>query len=334
MQTNNAPAYNVKIGGMEFTQTKPQGLEHLTIEDDLEKIGRAEFSFRSGGGANAAFSNFQVGGTVEVKVGGGDRLMFSGTITEVNHGKAKGANTCIVVAMDPLYKAATTQSERTWEEKTDGDIVKEVLGNYPMGTVDATDFTNKYMHQRNEKDYAFLRRLASRNGYFLYCNEGKIDFVKPQQGSGGLEITKDNVIDFNYENTPKQIPSNVIVEGWDYNTKQKVVGNASEGDVIKIGSGELALGDSERKIVDSQVSDQAMAKTMAVAELNRLARTAVRGTCTVQGTPELHAGVLMKITQQQAGHNPEVMVVSARHRVSNKSGLVTQVTFCSNTKPK
>ena len=54
----------------------------------------------------------------------------------------------------------------------------------------------------------------------------------------------------------------------------------------------------------------------------------------VSGELRVLAGALMKISQQQTTANPEVMVVSARHRVSNKTGLVTQVTFCSNTKPK
>lgn len=341
MQTNNAPAYNVKIDGKTFTQQNPQGLELLRIEDNLEMIGRAEFTFKSAGGTNAPWSSFKVGGAVEVKVGGGSRKMFVGKITEVNHGNASGSNNVTVVAMDPLHEAAATRKTRTWEDKKDSDIISEVLGSYTPGTVDPTDYVNPYVFQRNESDFAFMRRLAARNGYSLYANEGKIDFTKPQQSSGGLAVGREEVINFDYNQGSKKIPGSVRVVGWDYDTKEKVEGTATGGDIPKIGSGQICVGQgggpwgSEEKVIsEMQVSDQNAAKQMAIAELFRSSCEFLRGSMTVQGNSALHVGATVMVKDQQQGFNPEVLITSARHEVSNKTGLLSEITFCSNTIPK
>lgn len=337
---NNAARYKVTVGGMTVTQDNPQGLEYLMVEDHLDMIGVAELSFKAGKDGQAQWSSFKVGTEVEVTVGNGSRKVFVGTVTSMKHAQAKGNPGLTLKCMDPLAKVAATRNTKTWEDKSDSDIASEILGQHGVaGVVDSTDGAPpKYTFQRNESDFNFIRRLAARNGYLVVANEGKVDFKKPQFSGSAHEVPKDKLINLDYNQNSRSIPQSVKVVGWDYATKQKIEGTASTGDIQGIGGGtnsaETGGFAGEMVISDVQVSSQEDAKKMAVAELNRLARQGVQGKATVQGSGELYAGGLMNLSQHKTGFNPEVLIVSARHRVHNKTGFVTEVTFCSNTAPK
>ncbi|MCA9488652.1 MAG: phage late control D family protein [Myxococcales bacterium] len=328
------------VGGLTVTQDNSQGLEYLMVEDHLDMIGVCELSFKAGNDGQAPWSSFKVGDNVEVTVGSSSRKVFVGTIASLKHGQTKGNPSLTVKCMDPLSKVAATRNTKTWEDKSDSDVVNEILGNHGVtGTVDSTEGTPpKYTFQRNESDFAFIRRLASRNGYMVMANEGKVDFKKPQFSGQAYEVPKDKLINLDYNQNSRSIPQSIKVVGWDPMKKQKIEGTASSGDIQGIGSGsnstETGGFSGEMVISDVQVSSQEDAKKMAVAELNRLARQGVQGRATVQGTGEIYAGGLMSLSQHKTGFNPEVLVVSARHRVHNKTGFVTEVTFCSNTAPK
>lgn len=338
-----APTYRVDIGGIgALTHDAPRGMDYTMVEDHVDMIGVAELSFKAGDGTGdqADWSSFQMGADVQMSVGGSDRRVFVGTVVGMKHGHAKGRDTVTLKCMDPLAKVMASRSTQTFEGKTDADVVNEILSKYgAVGTIDATEGESPYTFQRNESDYHFLRRLAARNGYLLTANEGRIDFKKPQF-DGGSEITRDQIISLDYSQSTRQIPQSVRVIGWDYATKKKVEASAGVGDIEGIGSGQnlVAAGGQtwagDATISDVWVSSQEAAKRMAAAEMNRLARMGVRGRATIQGNGALHAGVPAKFTDQKAGFNPDVFTVSSRHRVSNKSGFVTEVTFCGNTRPR
>ncbi|MEZ4321600.1 MAG: contractile injection system protein, VgrG/Pvc8 family [Myxococcota bacterium] len=339
-----APTYRVDIGGLgqAVTHDAPQGMDYTMVEDHIDMIGVAELSFKAGDGRGeqADWSSFQMGADVEVTVGGSDRKVFVGTIVGLKHGHARGRDSLTLRCMDPLAKVMASRSTQTWEGKTDADVVNEILGKYgAVGLIDDTEGESPYTFQRNESDYHFLRRLAARNGYVLTANEGRIDFRKPQY-DGGHEVTRDQVISLDYEQSTRQIPQTVRVIGWDYLTKQKIEATAGAGDLEGIGGGQdLVSGGGqtfagEATISDVWVASQEAAKRMAVAEMNRLARMGVRGRATVQGSGALHAGKPVRFVDQKAGFNPDVFSVSARHRVSNKAGFLTEVTFCGNTRPR
>ncbi|MCB9675053.1 MAG: phage late control D family protein [Alphaproteobacteria bacterium] len=340
-----APTYDMNIGGVgQLTHDEPGGMDYTMVEDHIDMIGVAEMSFKAPeggqGGSQTPWDKFQMGADVEMSLGGSARKAFKGTIIGTKHGHAKGRDTLTLKCMDPLAKVMASRSTQTFEGKTDADIVNEILGKYgAVGTIDSTEGENPYAFQRNESDYHYLRRLAARNGYILTANEGKIDFKKPQFG-GGQEITRDQVISLDYNQSTRQIPQNVKVIGWDYNTKKKVEAQAGAGDIQGIGGGQnMVAGGGQTFAGDAVISDvwvnsQEAAKRMATAEMNRLARMGVQGRATVMGSGDLHGGKPVNFADQKAGFNPEVFTVSSRHRVSNKSGFVSELTFCGNTKPK
>lgn len=330
--TNEAPRFTITIAGNEFTQAETDGLEYLSVEDHVDMIGVAQFGMRIASG----WDRFNIGDEVTVEVGGSDRKVFVGYITGFRHFWKKGKEQLILQAMDPLVKLSSSRVTKVYEEQSDSDIVSAVIGDAgeTPGTVDSTDGTNKYVFQRNESNLNFLKRLASRNGYLLLANEGKIDFVAAQFSGSSVEIPKNEMMSLDYTFTDVHIPTDVTVIGWDYLTKEKV--EASGSSVDSIGGGSAASATTwggTAYISDVHVSTQAGATAMAEGEFNRLARTLVRGKATVQGNGAIHAGVKIALKDNAVGFNPEGYVVSARHIVESGEGFITEFHFVGNTKP-
>jgi phage protein D len=337
--TNPAYKFKVTIAGQTYTQTESGGLEHMVIEDHVDMIGVARFTFNLD---HVSWSSMPIGQEVEVETGSSGRKLFKGVITGMRHGKKRGHETLTVTAMDPLVKAGASRRTKTYEEMTHSQIAEEVIGlaGLEVGQVDSTEETFPYTFQRNESDLEFLKRLASKNNFLVMCREGKVDFCKPQYQGESTEIEDTRVEHLDYSMNAANIPPSLTTTGWDYVATEKVEGSAESGDLVTIGSGQPATevasqiwsGDPSF-ITDMQVRTQGDAKSVASAELNRMARSFLRGTATVDGNSDVFAGSKIRFKGYRQGFNAEVYVVSTKHVFEFKKGYSTEVTFCSNTMP-
>lgn len=339
---NAVTNFTANLGSLECTQKNARGMDFMSMEDHLDMVGMSEVSLKGAesgqGGSNAPWSGIKQGQETEMKVGDSGRKMFVGKIVGMRHGHAKGRNSCTVRSMCPQAEMQGSRETKFWEDKSDGDIIKEVLGKYPMGSVEGGEGEEPYTMQRNESDFRFVRRLAAKHGLIVTTNEGKIDVKKPPSGGGGLDIPKENLINLDVSQSSKNIPKGVRVCGWDYKTKKKVEGFCGPDEIEGIGGGGSMASEGQNWGGEAFISDvhcdtQEKAKKIATAEMNRLARQGVQGRVTVQGNGEMFAGGIFKMSGQQGGFNAEALIVSARHRIHNKTGFVTECTFCSNTKP-
>jgi len=361
---NLTARYNVEIDGKKFEQQQSMGLEALTVEDHVDMVGVAEITFSSagtrstpGGGTDGlGWDTIKVGSEVKVKVGEGGvtdgnggktgvsgtrEYAFVGVVTGLRHSYLKSRDSITILAMDPLCKLAASQYTRVFEEMTDDAIVNQVLGEagLDIGNVEGTPETRKYVLQRNESDFLFLRRLAARNGYLLQSNDGKIDFAKAQYSAGPVEFKKADLISLDYTFSDRALPKKVTAFGWDYIEKKRIEGFAEAGDVETIGGGDNAVEKTgqiyqgEAYISDVFVDNQTMADELAKSQLNRMARSFLRGRAIVEGSAAITAGSKVKFLGTKANFQPEGYVISARTRVYVGSGETTEIVFCSNTHP-
>jgi hypothetical protein len=345
LNLNFTPKIKITVSGNEIQQADTQGLVYMAIEDHLDMIGVAQISLNTAG---IAWSSIKVNDPVEVEIGKTGTKLFSGVVTGLRHAFQKGKDVMTVVAMDPLVLMASSRVTKvfgnkpfTAEDQVDSDIVNQVIsaGGCKPGKVDGTTPKFKYVFQRNESNYNFAKRLASRNGYLLRANEGKIDFIKPQFSEGPVELTQEDLMAIDYTLEPINVPPELTVIGWDYYLKEKVEGTAGPGDVLKIGGGDDSSGNNggiwaEKSFIsDVLVTSPGAALEMAKGELNRLARRFIRGRAVVQGNGDLGAGTKVKFTNMKSGFNPEVFVVSARHIVEPGGKFTTEIQFCGNTWP-
>jgi len=345
--TENVTArYNIEIEGESVSQGATQGLESLTIEDHVDMIGVAEFTFSAGGGGMSV-DKFKAGQEIKARVGSGAEgtgsreYAFVGIITGIRHSYMQSRETVTVLAMDPLCKLAASRRTKVYEEMKDSDIVSAVLSEAGLeeGNVEATQEEHKYTLQRNESDFVFLRRLAARNGYLLQANDGKIDFAKAQFSGSPTEFERGRIVSLDYSMTDRNIPTKVTAYGWDYLKKERVEGSASSGDIETVGSGTNSVDETgqvfqgESYLSDVLVTTQSGAKELATSHLKQLAMGYLRGRAIIQGSASVHAGSIVKFIGPMGNFQPEAYVLSARTRVYVGSGETTEVVFCSNTHP-
>ena len=335
---NQTARYTINVAGTQVQQAEPKGLESVSIEDHVDMIGVCELTFA--GGLGFDWSSVKVGDDVDMSFGGDTFKVFKGTVSGLRHSFAAGRDSLTILAMDPLCKLAASRKTKIFEEMTDSDIATQVIGESgaPSGQIDPTTEKRPYTLQRNESNLEFVRRLAARNNFLVRAKEGKIDFVKAQYSNAPKEIKKKDIISLDYTFSPRALPGNTTVMGWDYKKKEMVQGTASSGDIQLIGSGTNSTSSPPIWQGDSHVADvwldsQTAAKDVAVAELNRMARNFLRGRAVVQGDGSLHVGVNVKFVEHRQGYNPEAFVLSSRHRVFVGSGHTTEIQFCSNTYP-
>lgn len=338
---NETASFKATVGGTTFTQEERNALEYLVIEDHVDKIGVATLTIAGG---EAALPTVAIGDDVEVQIGGSSRKIFKGYVTSLRHHWKSGFESLTVVAMDPLIKLASYRATKVWggeptDKIKDSDVVSDLISDAgaSAGTVDTTSGESPYIFQRNETNLNMAKRLAARNGYLLMANEGKIDFVKPQFSGDAIEVTEQDVLALESTLSDTSIPTNVTVYGWDYVKKEMVTATKGPSDIDKIGGGSEpapTTWTSDHYIVDVRVAATGSAEAMAKGEMDRLARSYVRGRITVQGNGNLYAGVKVKVSGQFKGYNAEGYVISSKHVVEPNQGMKTQVTFVGNTKPE
>jgi len=338
LDTNEGPRFKAGLFGKNLTQSDPMSGEELIVEEHVDmlcsmraRIGAGEFPWE----------DVVLGDTCTASFGGDADVNFTGVVTAIRHFCKSGVDMIEIQALDPLVKLSSSRHTRFWEESTDSDVVSSVLGDAGVdtGTVDSTSLTHKYIMQRNESDLTFLRKLAARNGYQLLGNfEGKIDFKKPQFSGSTKEFERGVLHQFDYLVSHQYVPPSLTVNGWNYIDKALVEGTASSGDIEAIGGGANAVDETgtiwqaEVFVTDVWVADQGAAQDMAIAELNRLARSFVRGRAQVAGSGDIRPGVKIKFKDFATGFNPEAYIVGTRHRIQAGT-YTTEFFFESNTKP-
>lgn len=340
ISANATPAatFKVELPGIgEVTQAEPKNLQRLVVETHLDKIGVAHITFVG----DFKPSSVTIGGDVKISMGGSADNAFTGVVTGFRHCWRGGVETVTIEAMDPLVKLACSRETKVWggavgDAIKDSDVAGDVIGagGCTSGNVEETSEARPYILQRNESNLSFLKRLAARNGYLVFCEEGEINFQKPQFSGASEEVTQEDISVLDYQRSDMDLPQAVEVSGWDYVAKERVVGNSS--DITAIGGGSTPSGvtfQADSYISDVFVNSESAAKGMAEAEMNRLARTFVRGSCSTSGNGAIKIGGKVKFIGSYEKFNPEGLVVAVRHVV--EPGAVYQSTFwfVGNTEP-
>ena len=337
---NNTVRYVVTVSGKECTQDNSQGLESLWIEDHMEKIGMCNLTFSSG---EIEWKTFKEGDDVEVVVGGSDKKLFVGTISGIRHSWKGAVEVVTIEAMDSLVKLAASTATKAYNAEkatqTDDQIVQEVLkeAKVDAGKID-TSSLKQYTLQLNESHLTFLKKLASRNGYMLMSNEGKVDFFKPGTSDPSVEVPADQLMNINSMNDQSMIPQEVVVIGFNYFEKKVVSGKCSSSSVSGVGGGGAKPSSNTfsgtRYVTGVRASTDAEAKGMAEGIMEGMAKGRVKGRATIQGNGAIRAGVKVKFKGLEASQNPEVMVVSARHTMAPGVGFRTQLQFKGDGAPE
>jgi phage protein D len=338
-----SPNVDITIGG------KPVADAHFisyTVDCDMNQPDMASIVLAN---QNDVYSTKAVAGPVEIKVGKADKSIFQGEIVGLEPVYKGGEKAKILIrAMNKFHKLLRKRKSVTFTDKTDEQILKQVVGDSGLSLEwkHEKSITYKHVYQHNQSDMEFLRTRAARMGCHVWCVGDKIFVKQPElQGQEIATLLVDGekkdaeLRSFSPRLNSTNVVSKVTVKGWNPETKELISGDASvQGS--QLGSktsvaGAGAHGNEENFTCDHPVWSKEEAMALAKARLQDASLSYITGEAECKGDPVFELGKLVAITAA-AGSTADpfngkyyIMGVTHRHVVSKgkDGGYVTILRF-------
>ncbi|MEM9538600.1 MAG: VgrG-related protein [Cyanobacteria bacterium P01_E01_bin.42] len=229
----------------------------------------------------------------------------------------------VVRGYDISHRLHRGKWNRSFQNLTDSDLVKKIAGEVgiSVGKVDESGVPHEYLFQENQTNMEFLRSRASRIGFELFIQDGKLNFRKP---------TKDEILDlewlrdisnFRVRTTSAEQVKSVEVRGWDYTQKQAIVSTANSEKVVtetEQGKGSETSGKFQGLpaptlyVVDRPVEQPKEADLMAEALCNEIGGQFVLADARGEGNPKIRPGRVVKL-QGMGKYSGQYYVTETRH---------------------
>lgn len=293
------------------------------------------------------YSTQKVAGSVEIKVGKDGTSVFKGEIIGIEPVYKGGDKSKIVIrAMNKLHRLLRKRKSITFTDKTDQQILNQVVGGAGLSLEwkHEKTITYKHVYQHNQTDLEFLRTRAARMGCHVWCVDQKVFVKQPElQGSEIAELNVDQSSEtgslrrFAPRLNSSAVVNKVTVKGWNPETKELITGDASvQGSQLGsqtsvAGSGDL--GNEETFTVDHPIWDKEEATALAKARLQDASLSYITGEAEVTGDPKFELGKLVKIVANARGSSDPfngkyyIMGVTHRHNASHAKDDSAYVTI-------
>jgi uncharacterized protein len=337
--TKGAVHISVKLDGTEV----PDGQwQTFTIDRDLNQPDMAMVVI-----TNTDHSYSQKcapGQLVEIVMQSGEKL-FQGEIVGLEPiYKGQGESKIVLRCFNKMHNLLRGRSSKTYNEKNDKQIITEVLGKYGL-TIDwkGPELKHKVVYQHNQTDLEFVRTRAARLGCNIWCVDKKVFVKRPEldKDSGVLySVSKgidgaEQIRSFMPRMSSAPVVKKVTVKGWNEETKELIVGEATV-DSSKLGSSQSSAasegqGKSETFTVDQPIRSVEEAKELAKARLIELSLGYMTGELEVLGTGKIEPGIVIEIIindQAEDKFNGKYFVAGVSHRFvadknSGDGGFIT-----------
>lgn len=302
-----APNVDIFLDGFEV----PDGhIQSYTVHRDMFQADMAEILLFN---QSDIYTPQKVGAPVEIKVGGGEKAaesIYKGEIVGLEPTYKGGDKSRILIrAMNKFHRLIRTRKSVTFQDKTDEQILQQVVGDAGLSLEWKHETSIKYKHvyQHNQTDMEFLRTRAARMGCHVWCVDSTIFVKQPDLQSAPVqELHVDKSTDtaglrsFSPRLNSSRVLNKVTVKGWNAETKELVTGEAQVQN-SKLGSqtsvaGSGPLGNHESFMCDVPLADAAEAKALAKARLQEAALSYITGEAETQGAGVFDLGKIVKIT--------------------------------------
>lgn len=245
--------------------------------------------------------------------------VIKGEITAIEtHFTSEAQAPIVVRGYDASHRLHRGRHSRSFQNKTDADIVKSIAAEVGIaaGKIDSTGGpygygdiggSSGYVFQQNQTNMEFLRDRATRHGFELFVQDGKLNFRKPQKDDTlKLEWLRD-IHSFRVRVSSAEQVKSVEVRGWDYSRKEVIAETASRTKQVltstdKGEGGKTASGFNGKPaaptlvMVDRPVSQAKEAKAIAQALYDELGGDFVQADARSEGNPSIRPGRVIKLT--------------------------------------
>lgn len=336
------PAFKVSVSGRDIV--RELFLTVTSAEVDLQERAAGRFTFTVANAfdweardfvAKQEESNidllelFAFGSEVEVFFGYSDTLrsLLSGIVTEIGTSFSEGGIPELTVSgYDDLYPLTTGKNTRHWEQVRDSDAVAELVASTGLRTsIKPTHPTKERIDQSQEPDFAFLVKLAERNGATFYVRGGEFYFGprnNDKREAFALPWGK-GLLSFSPEaNLARQVQA-VEVHGRSVESGEAIVGRASSGRQAAQDPGSESGSDTVARALNNQptmrvraaVHTQAEADARAQAILEEREQEFVTGSGESIGLPDIVPDINIALKGIGRTFSKTYYVDSAKHKV-------------------
>jgi phage protein D len=329
-----SPDVDIFLGPPSEKTEVPDGhLLSYTVDRDMFQADMAAILLAN---QSDIYSTQKIGTEVTIKVKD-NKIIYQGEIVGLEPQYKGGDKSKILIrAMNKFHRLLRARRSVTYTDKTDEQILKQVVGNagLQLEWKHETSITYKHVYQHNQTDMEFLRTRAARMGCHVWCVDKTVYVKQPElQGKEIIALSVDkseaqgSLRSFSPRMSSTSIVKKVTVKGWNPETKELITGEASVSD-SKLGSqtgvaGSGDLGGEETLMCDTPIWDAAEAKAIAKARLQEASLSYITGQAEAAGSGVFDIGKLVKITANEGGGDDPfnglyyVMGLSHRHNNSH-----------------
>ncbi len=240
---------------------------------------------------------------------------------EIEEFEAKGPpDTVHVRALaSGVSKPMRTANSKAYEGKTLSAIAGEIAAKHSLSVVgEVPEITLKRVTQNQERDLAFLKRIAERHGQVFTVKGGQLVWMERASlvnRAPGLTLRRADIVSWSIKDKGLETYKSAHVsysDPWAKKTHDVTV----KADV------QDGVGDTLK--LTARAESPAHARTMARAQLDMANEARFEGRVTVMGNPRLVAGVTVSISGF-GKLDGDYLVYSSRHRVGPDSGYATEL---------
>jgi len=330
----------VKIDGRYAADDMMEAVEEITVDTSLHLPGMFTIRLQDSGFEWMDSPLLEIGKLVTIsgRAEGGDSVdsvLAEGEITAVEPSFSEDLGATVVIrGYDKSHRLYRSKKTRVFTQATDSDIVKKVARECGLkAKVDSTGQVHEHVFQVAQSDIDFLQSRASHVGYYLYVEDGVLNFRRQPAGSPRLSLDwGENLVDFQARLTTAEQVNDVEVYGWDPAQKKAIIGKSSapkntpriEGERHGGNFTKKAFGRKNEEVVnDGPVFTQSEADDLAQSILNERCHAFFEADGTCRGDPALVAGVEVDLKGIGRRFSGRYRVTRAVHRY-DYSGYATQ----------
>jgi phage protein D len=307
MSIGKAGAVTVSLS-LDGTDVTEENIISFSVDRDINQPDMAMIVVNN---QDHRYSKVKIAGAVELKVTENQTTIFKGEIVGMEPSYTGGQTQRIMIrAMGKLHKLTRKRHSRTFADKTDQQILSEVVQGSGL-TLDwkhEKSITYKHVYQHNQSDMEFLRTRAARMGCHIWCTDTTVHVKQPDlQSDSGIELkVSQDVGDgqqlraFHPRVSSAPINKKVTVKGWNPETKELIAGEFSDAST-SLGSKHATAasgehGSDDTFTVDHPIWSKEEAEAIAKAKFVDQSLNFMTGEGEAIGDPSFELGTVVKFT--------------------------------------
>lgn len=336
---HNVAIYSIIVNGSAIDPTLAKQIREIKVLSYLRLPDMCTFSVgyeRGKPGEDQPIDSnpFDIGATLEVKLGGADDLtttsLFKGQIVSLELNFGAGGVELLCRGFDRSHVLLRSRNAQTFQNMTSSDIVSKLVSDAGFSPdCDDSGDPHDFMQQDNETDWDFIWRLAERVGFEFVVEDQTAHFRKPVADDPVALEWPTTLRSFSPRVTATQQVKQVSLSTQDPKTKQAIVVQAaSANQLASIGVDRdtvaNAFSTADMHIATEPVKTQAEGTAVAQALLDKLANGYIAAEGVTEGNPDIKAGVAVQVTGLGNKYSGTYRVAAATHVLRGGSTYETR----------